>query len=80
LNVRQIRRIDHHPVQSAEVISPEWISDTNNWLDLNGDLDNPNAGRDDWNADNKSDIQLDNTIKDLVWAMHREVSTPPNIS
>jgi len=42
LNVRQIKRINRHPAESDEDSSPESMSDTENWLNWNGDLDNPN--------------------------------------
>jgi len=42
LNVRRIRRINCHPVGSDEDSAPECISDTDDWLNWNGDLDNPN--------------------------------------
>ena len=41
LNVRRIRRINRHPVGSNEDSAPESISDTEDWLNWNGDLDNP---------------------------------------
>ena len=61
LNVRRIRQINRHPAKSDEDSSPESISDTKNWLNWNGDLDNPNDSEDDWEADNESDIELDNS-------------------
>jgi hypothetical protein len=47
LNVRRIKRIDRHPADSNEDSSPESISDTENWLNWNGDLDNLNDSEDD---------------------------------
>jgi len=32
LNVRRIRRINHHPVESDDDSAPESISDTDDWL------------------------------------------------
>jgi hypothetical protein len=40
LNVRRIKRIDRHPTECDEDSSPECISNTKNWLNCNGDLDN----------------------------------------
>jgi len=60
LNVRQIKWIDRHPAKSDEDSSPESISDTEHWFNWNGDLDNPNDSEDDWEADNASDMELDN--------------------
>ena len=45
LNVRRIRRINHHPVENDEDSSRENISDTDDLLKWNGDLDNPNDSR-----------------------------------
>jgi len=42
LNVHRINQIDRHPAKSDEDSSPESISDTENWLNWNRDLDNPN--------------------------------------
>jgi len=39
LNVRQTRRINRHAVASDEDSTPESISDTENWLNWNGDLE-----------------------------------------
>jgi hypothetical protein len=42
--------IDRHPAESGLDSTAESISDTKNWLDYNGDFDNPNASDDDWAA------------------------------
>jgi hypothetical protein len=60
LNIRRIKRIDCHPAESEKNSSPESIADTENWLNWNGDLDNPRDSEDDWAADNDSDMELDN--------------------
>jgi len=60
LNVHQIKRIDRHSAESDEDSSPDSISDTENWLNWNRDLDNPNDSEDDWEADNESDTEHDN--------------------
>jgi hypothetical protein len=52
LNARWIDRIDSHPAESNEDSSPEWIWDTKNWLNGNGDMDNPNESENNWKADN----------------------------
>jgi len=41
------------------------MSDTENWLNWNCDLDNPNDSKDDCAADNELDIQQNNVIRDL---------------
>jgi hypothetical protein len=63
-NVRRIKWIDRHPAESDEDSSPESISDTESWLNWNGDLDNPNNSEDDWEADNESDTELNNGSED----------------
>jgi hypothetical protein len=56
LSVRRIQRINLHPVESNNDSAPESISDTYDWLNWNGDFDNPNVSKDDCAADDKSDI------------------------
>jgi len=56
--------MDHHPAGSDEDSAPESISNTKNWLNWSCDLDNANAREDEWEADNESDIELDNCIQD----------------
>jgi len=67
LNVYQIRWINRHPVDSDEHSVPESISDTVDWLNRNGDLDNPNNSEDNCAPDVESDIQQDNGIEDPEW-------------
>jgi len=64
LNVRRIRRINRHRVESDENSAPESLSDTNDWLNWNGDLDNPNDSEDDCAVDDESDIEQYNGIED----------------
>jgi hypothetical protein len=80
LNVRRIKRIDRHPAESDEDSSPESISDTENWLNWNGDLDNPNDSEDDWEADNEPDMELDNGSEESETPELRTVSVAPNVS
>jgi len=79
LNVHRIKRIDRHPAESDEDSSPESISDTENWLNWNGDLDNPNDSEDDWEADNESDMELDNCSVVSETLEVRNVSAAPNV-
>jgi hypothetical protein len=79
LNVRRIRRINRHPVESDEDSAPESISDTEDWLNWNGDLDNPNDSEDDCAADVESDMEQDNTIEDPESPEQRDVSAAPNV-
>jgi len=79
MNVRQIRRIDCHPVESDEDSASETISDTEDWLNWNGDLDNPNDSEDNCAADIESDIGQDNSVHDLQSPEQRDVSAAPNV-
>ena len=79
LNVHRIRRMDHHPVESDEDSAPESISDTENWLNRNGDLDNPNDSEDDWAADVQSDIEQDNGIENPECPEQWHVSAARNV-
>jgi len=79
LNVRRIRRINRHPVASDKNSAPESISDTDDWLNWNGDLDNPNDSEDDCAADDKSDIEQNNGIKDSERPEQQDVSAAPNV-
>jgi len=47
LNIPWIRRIHCHPSESDKDSAPETISNTENWLNWNGDLDNPNESEDE---------------------------------
>jgi hypothetical protein len=42
LNIHRIRSISRHPVESDADHPPETISDTKDWVNWNGNLDNPN--------------------------------------
>jgi len=79
LNFRRIRRINRHPVDSDEVSAPESISDTNDWLNWNHDLDTPNDSEEDCAGDDESDIQHNNCIKDPECPEHQDVSATPNV-
>jgi len=79
LNVRRIRRINRHPVESDEDSAAESILDTDNWLHWNGDLDNPNDGKDNCAADFESDIENDNGIHDPESPEQRDVFIAPNV-
>jgi len=64
INVRRIRRINRHPVESDVDSAPESISDTEDWLNWNRDLDNPNDSEDHCAAADESDIEHNNGIED----------------
>jgi len=79
LNVRRIRRINHHPVESDEDSTPESLSDTDDCSNWNGDLDNPNDSEDDCAADDESDIEQYNGIEDSECPEQQDVSAAPNV-
>jgi len=79
LNVRQIRRINGHPVGSDEDSLPQTISDTEDWLNWNVDLGNPNDSDDNCAADVESDIQQYNPIEDSECPEQRVVISAPNV-
>jgi hypothetical protein len=79
LNVRQIQQIHYQPAESDEDSSPESISDTENWLNRNGDFNIPNNSEDVWEVDNESDMELGNGMKVSETLEMRDVSAAPNI-
>jgi len=79
LNVCWIKRINRHPAESDEECSAENISHTKNWLNWNGDLDNPNDSEDDWEADNESDMEMDNSRENWETPEHLNVTAAPNL-
>jgi len=80
LNVRHIPGINRYPVESDEDSAPESISDTEDWLNWNGDLDNPNDSEENCAANNDSDIEHINCIEDPVCPAQQDVSAAPNVS
>jgi hypothetical protein len=64
LNVCQIKITDTHQAESDEDSAPESILNNKNCLDWNRELDNSNDCEHKWEADNESDIELDNGIED----------------
>jgi len=79
LNVHPIKRIDCHPAESDEDSVPESISDTENWLHWNGDLDYPNDSEEDCKADDESDIEPDNGSKAWESPELWVVNAAPNV-
>jgi len=79
IHVRRIRRINHHPVESDEDSAPEIISDTDDWLNWNCDLDNPIDSEEDCAADDESNIEQNNGIEDPECPEQQDVSAAPNV-
>ena len=78
LNVRQIRRINHHPVESEEDSASESISDAEYWLNCNGNLDNSNDSKEDSAADDEPDSEHKNSIEDAECPEQQDVSAVLN--
>jgi len=78
-NVGRIRRINRHPVESDDDFTPESISDTDDWLNWNGDLDNPNDSEEDCSADDESDIEHNNGIEHAECPERQDVSAELNV-
>jgi hypothetical protein len=78
-SVHQIQGINGHPVESDEDSSPVSISDTEDWLNRNLDLDNPNASEDDCVADVESDIEQLNCMRITQCPEQQNFSTAPNV-
>jgi hypothetical protein len=51
LNIWRIGRINRHPVETDENSAPETISDCEEWLNWNVDLDNSNDSKDNCGVD-----------------------------
>ena len=79
LNVHQIRRINRHAEECDEDSPQESISDTKDWLNWNGGLDNPNNSKDDCAADNEYNIEQNIGIKDSECPEQQDVSAAPNV-
>ena len=79
LNVRRMRRINCHPVETDEDSAPEIIADTNDWLNWNCNLDNPNDSEEDCTADDESEIEHNNCIEDPECPEQQNVSAAPNV-
>jgi len=79
LNLRRIRRIHSHPVESDEDCAPDSISDTEDWSNWDGDLDKPNDDEDDCVADVESDLEPDNIIEVPECPEQLDWSVAPNV-
>jgi hypothetical protein len=72
-------RINCHPVESYTDSAPESISNTDDWLNWNGDLDNPKHSEEHCAVDDDSDIEHNNFINDPECPEQQDVSTMPNV-
>jgi len=79
LNVCRICRINCHSVESDEDSAPESVSDTKDWLNRNGDFDDPNDNKDNCTADVESDIDQGDGIEDLESREQWNMSAMPQV-
>jgi hypothetical protein len=79
-SVHQINKIDWRPAESDWDGAPESISNTEYLLNWSGNLDNSNVSKDDWEGDNKSDLEQDNVIQDPETLAQQDVSAIPNVA
>jgi len=79
LNLCWIQQIGRHPAASDDDRVPDSISDTEDWLDCHGDWDTLKDSEHDWEVDNESEIDLDNSIRNLENPEQRDVSAAPNV-
>ena len=79
LNVCWISHIDRHPAESDENGAPESISDMENWLHWNCDLDRTNGSEDDCAVDNDSNVELDICFEDPECSEQWDVCAAPNV-
>jgi hypothetical protein len=66
-------------VESDNDSAPETISETEDWLNRNGDLDNPYNSEGDCAVDIESNIEQDNSIQDPGSPEQRDASDVPNV-
>jgi hypothetical protein len=66
-------------VESDNDSPPESMSDTQDWLNWNGDLDNPNHSKEDCVAADESDIEHNHGIEDPEYPEQLDVSAAPNV-
>jgi len=79
LNVCQIWKIDHLSVGSDQDSVPEGISETENWLNWNRDLNNPNDSEDNFAADDEADIEHNNGFDGPACPVQQDVSAVPTV-
>jgi hypothetical protein len=80
LNVRCIRRINRHSVESDEDWSPGRILDTKYWLSWNGSMDKTNDSEDDCVADIESNVEPKYGIKDRKCRGQWDMTAAPHVS
>jgi hypothetical protein len=71
--------MNRHPFESNKDSAPESISDTDDWLNWNGHLENLNDSEVNCSADDESYIQHNNCIENLECPEQQVVSATPNV-
>jgi len=79
LNARRIRILHRDAVECDEDSAQESISDTEDWINWNGDIDNANDSEDDCSAIFESDIEQANSIEDPECPEQRDVCASPHL-
>jgi len=74
-----MKTIYHHSADINETNPTELISDSEYWINMNGDLDNPNVSKDDWEVDNEFDTDLNYGIEDPEFPEQWDVCAAPNV-
>jgi hypothetical protein len=79
LNIWHIRGMNCHPIDTDEDCAPQSISDTDYWLNWNGNQDNPNDSDGDYAVDVESGMEQDNIIENPECPEQQVVSAAPNV-
>jgi hypothetical protein len=80
LNIHHIPKINHHEVEINNCSTPDSISDIEDRLNWNGDLDNLNDSEEDCAADDDSDIKHNICIEDPECPEQQDVSATQNVT
>jgi hypothetical protein len=80
LNVNQIGRINHDPVESDVDSAPAIILDTKDRVNWNGNLDISNDSEEDCGAAVDYDIEQNSGIEDAECTEQQHLSATPNVS
>lgn len=80
LNLHRIKQTNCNAAKSQRNIAPDSISDTKNWLDWHGVLDNIHDSEKNWEVDKQYNIEPDNGITDSQNSLQRNVSGTQNIA
>jgi len=79
LNVRRMGNMNRHLLESDKDSANETISDSDDWQNWNGKLDNPNDSEEECAGDDQSNIQHNNCIEDPECPEQQDVRAPPDV-